>query len=250
MNLKSKNWNRVISLAMSGFIVLTLAGCADKTILPENTNFSNTSIETSVDSNNILENEASTNSVENDFSEEEIVIVAKVDQFQNEDDVVNWIQSIDDNISNVINKENFDKIKDKVWNGFTTVVDFLFYGDEIGGYTFSELSMEAKYKVLLIAGNIDNKIEEYLPNYKENVKNITGEAYSLASDKIKNGISYIDGILEEEIGSEKYNQWKETFNTGKDKVSDVASDIWETTKETGNKVKTYFKDWYEDKKNE
>lgn len=76
-----------------------------------------------------------------------------------------------ENISNS-NDENVLK------NGFVSIVDFIFYDKEIGGYTFKELANEAKLKVMKFALVIDQKIESYFPGYKESISSGVKNVYS------------------------------------------------------------------------
>lgn len=75
---------------------------------------------------------------------------------------------------NINKSENKNVIKD----GFVKIVDFIFYGTSINGYTFSELTDSAKLKIMSIALSIDSKIEEYFPGYKESISTGAKKIYS------------------------------------------------------------------------
>lgn len=83
-------------------------------------------------------------------------------------------------------KNEFDSstIKDSIKDGFTTVVDFLFYGEMIGGNTFKELSDNAKLKVLEMALYFDEKIEKYFPGYKESISTSSSKVYTTIKNEI------------------------------------------------------------------
>ena len=67
--------------------------------------------------------------------------------------------------------EDVEKSNDesKLKKGFTNVVDFLFYGKEIKGKTLSELTDDAKLKIMKIALSLDQKIDSKFPDYKDKV---------------------------------------------------------------------------------
>ncbi len=131
-----------------------------------------------------------------------------------------------------------EKDESKLKKGFTNIVDFLFYGKEIKGKTFSELKDDAKFKILKIALSIDNKIDEYFPGYKDkisekyqNVKYKIVETYVNITTKIctnnqelcinaKNDFKYLKesfGITFDYLkkysikGLDKLREWYEDF---------------------------------------
>ena len=67
---------------------------------------------------------------------------------------------------------------------FIAIVDFLFYNGTIKNYTLNDLSSKAKLQVLKIALSIDNKIENYIPGYKESITSTTGKVYTGIKTKI------------------------------------------------------------------
>ena len=90
--------------------------------------------------------------------------------FQNEAEVISYFSNQEDYLKTAqVNQEN-PTIRERIKNGFVTVVDFLFYDKEIGGYTFNQLTNSAKLQVIKIALSIDHKIDEYFPNYKDSIK--------------------------------------------------------------------------------
>lgn len=84
------------------------------------------------------------------------------------------------NVTPVTYFENVENSNDEnvIKNGFVKIVDFIFYDEEINGYTFDELTAEAKLKIMKIALSIDNKIDEYFPGYKETIGNGTKKIYN------------------------------------------------------------------------
>ena len=85
-----------------------------------------------------------------------------------EEDVVKYFNTLDANLSQANTNSSFTA---SIKSGFVTIVDFLFYGGKIYGYTFKELGESAKLTVLKVALSIDSKIEKVLPGYKETLSN-------------------------------------------------------------------------------
>ena len=81
--------------------------------------------------------------------------------------------SKENNVTPVNYFENIDNSNDKnaIKEGFVKIVDFIFYGTEINGYTFKSLTNEAKLKIMSIALSLDKKVEEIFPGYKETISN-------------------------------------------------------------------------------
>lgn len=95
-----------------------------------------------------------------------------------ENDVVNYFGGINDEI---LESEDF---KDKFKEYFVSIVDFIFYDKDIKGYTFNKLSNTAKIKVISFTLKIDAKLEEYLPNYKENISSVDDNIYNNIKEKL------------------------------------------------------------------
>src|SRR5699024_8706248 len=127
-----------------------------------------------------------------------------------ENDVINYFQTASNNLDQQ-NDQNNSSFVDKAKNAFTTVVDFIFYGKEINGYTFSELTTSAKMKIIEIALKIDSKINEYFPDYKESIK----AGYENIKGKLAYAYLEITSSLCEAVGTDTCNQAKEDFNNMK-----------------------------------
>lgn len=119
-------------------------------------------------------------------------------------------------------------------NLFVRMVDFIFYGTEINGTTFDELSEENKQQVFENLKVTDKILMSIKPDYKESlsekyniVKDFTTEKYHDALDLIKN-----------KIGEEKYNNIKDKKDSLKDKAS-------KTKKKTLEKVKNWYENFRE-----
>lgn len=177
------------------------------------------------DSNSKDKDENITRQDNNDSSED----------IKNENDIVQYFE----NNYNDINS-NKVSIKDKAKEYFIDIVDFIFYDKEINGYTFSELSDNAKIKVIALALKIDSKIEEYIPGYKNSISSNGSKIYTDVKERLVS--SYLD--LSVKICSsneEGCNKAKDIFSDIKDNCKIGWSFIKKLVSGGGNKLK----DWYE-----
>lgn len=126
---------------------------------------------TTTDDNNVLNSNLNESNIESNTEYNDNV---------NENSVIQYF----DNMNNEINESNFEKCKTKFKDYFITGVDFIFYDKEINGYTFDELSNEAKLKVIAILIKIDNKIEKYAPGYKESISNTGSRIYTDIKERL------------------------------------------------------------------
>lgn len=157
------------------------------------------------------------------------------EDIKNENDVVQYFESNYNDINS-----NKVSIKDKAKEYFIDIVDFIFYDKEIKGYTFSELSDNAKIKVIALALKIDSKIEEYVPGYKNSISSNGNKIYTDVKERLVS--SYLD--LSVKICSnneEGCNKVKDIFSDIKDSCKIGWSFIKKLVSDGGNKLK----DWYE-----
>ena len=101
--------------------------------------------------------------------------------------VTEFNEPVEDYFSKVASSNDENKLKE----GFTSIVDFLFYGKEINGITFNQLKDDSKTKILKFALSIDQKIEEKFLNNKDklsskyqNIKAKVVESYLDITDRI------------------------------------------------------------------
>ena len=137
---------------------------------------------------------------------------------------------------------NIDNSNDEqtIKQGFIKIVDFLFYDSEINGTKFSELKDEAKIKIMKIAYSIDNKIDNYFPDYKESIASTSKKIYK--DIKIKTTELYLDvtnKICESNdklcLNAKKdFESIKESFGLTYDFLSNLSKDGLDK-----------IKDWYE-----
>lgn len=174
------------------------------------------------------------NSVSNSFSN--VDTSNNTSTTSSEADVVAYFQSEADQFSTYTDQNN-TSFREKAKNSFITIIDFIFYGKEIKGYTFEELTTTAKLKVIKIALTIDNKIEEYFPNYKEVIK----DKYNDLKGKLAVKYLELTSSLCDTVGEDTCNQAKEDFNNMKESFSFT----WSLLKELATSGKNKLKDFYE-----
>ncbi len=156
-----------------------------------------------------------------------------------ENDVIDYFQTTSNNLDQQ-NDQNNSSFVDKAKNAFTTVVDFIFYGKEINGYTFNELTTSAKMKIIEIALKIDSKINEYFPNYKESIK----AGYENIKGKLAYAYLEITSSLCEAVGTDTCEQAKEDFNNMKKSFSFTFDLIKELAKSGASKVKEFYENTF------
>lgn len=151
-----------------------------------------------------------------------------------EEDVVNYFQNMELEI------ENSGSFKEKFKQYFITIVDFIFYDEEIKGYTFDELSDIAKIKIISFALKIDNKIEEYIPGYKETISATSNRVYSDIKEKLV--MSYMDiSTLICKDNEVSCNEVKEIFG----EIKDVCKIGWSFIKNIVSNSAIKVREWYE-----
>jgi len=150
-----------------------------------------------------------------------------------EDEIIESFNELDIELTNYNGDETKEStIKEK----FVKLVDFIFYGGEIGGKTFHELSNTTKLKIITLALKIDSKIENKLPSYKET---ISAKYQNLKSKLVEEYLDITTTICQKdeefcENAKEGFNDLKTSFSITWDFIKDIAS-----------KNLTKLKDWYE-----
>lgn len=131
---------------------------------------------------------------------------------------------------------SLEEAKEKLKNGFTTIVDFIFYDKEIKGYTFDELTTTAKLKVITFALKIDNKIEEYIPDYKNSISEKYQNIKAKAVSKYLEITEQICANHEDtcKFAKEDFQNMKKSFGI-----------TWDLIKNLGNIGIDKLKSWYD-----
>lgn len=244
--------------------IILMTGCGKKTIV-DNHYSVNRTFNCVIENNeekviNSKNNETDTSTLHNDDKN----YINTVDDIKSEhtEDNTDGLDNQKFNDSDVIVLDVFDKInqevdivlqsevnKEKAQGIFITIVDFIFYGAEIKGIKFNDLTEDTKQNILETAGLIDNKIENKFPNYKESISEKTKIASNKASQIIKQGANSVKYFSKEKLGEDNYNAIVESKDevayytqNAFDIVGDITSNLWEYGKEK-------IKKWYENFKN-
>ena len=157
------------------------------------------------------------------------------DSVTSEEDVVNYFEKKYDEVNN----NSWDNVKDKAKEYFITIVDFIFYDGKIKGHTFNDLCSTAKLKIISIALKIDNKIEEYIPGYKETISSNGSKIYNNVKEKLVT--LYLDISTEICKNHENgCNTAKEILAANIDKLHIVAGILLEKEKIDGKEFEEIF----------
>lgn len=152
-----------------------------------------------------------------------------------EEEVVDYFE---DNY-NVINN-NWEDVKDKTKEYFITIVDFIFYGGEIEGYTFNDLSTSTKLKIISVALKIDSKIEEHIPGYKNTISSNGSKIYNNVKERLVT--LYLD------ISTEICRDHENDCDTAKEIFKDIKDNCkigWNFIENLVSSGTSKLKDWYE-----
>ena len=184
------------------------------------------------------------------YIKEETSIIEKeaTTEAMTEVQTVEYFNNAYQKVDEYINSDNFDSVKDKLNDIFTSTVDFVFYNKEINGITFNDLTEETKIQVLKILEKIDNAIETRKPGYKVIVKDKSSDLYKNVSEKISAGLSNTDSFLEEKIGEERYKNIKDATSDFGNDVKEITIEALDGAKELTKKGISSIKEWYENKR--
>lgn len=131
-------------------------------------------------------------------------------------------------------------LQEEVKVRFISIIDFLFYNGSIKGFTFNDLTSKARLQVLKIVLSIDNKIESYLPGYKETITSTTGKVYTGIKLKV------IEMYLNTTTKICKYDQnLCESAKKDFQDIKNVFSITWNIIKDLISTGTENLKEWYE-----
>lgn len=169
--------------------------------------------------------------------------------YENKDNFVNYLENVNNEVDKV-NDENILK------NTFITLTDFIFYDREIKKTKFKDLTSSVKEKVLNIYEEIDSKIENKFPGYKENIKSNSLRTYNNIKDKLDDLRNNILNNYKNSVGEDEFNDTIDSFNEGKESMNDTINTYKPYVEESKAKAKEYIaqkkdelNDWYQQYKN-
>ena len=189
-----------------------------------------------VPTENTQDNQTTTeeNNQNNQTSNNTQTIQSTTEENYSEDDVVNYFNDLDNNLTTYSN--NDETLKNKIKTNFVKCIDFIFYGKEIGGKTFAELSNNAKIKILKIAFSIDSKIDSKIPGYKDT---ISSAYHNIKSKLVEKYLETTTKICESD---------QELCKNAKAGFQDLKTNFgitWDIIKSIAGKGTTKLKNWYE-----
>lgn len=177
--------------------------------------------------------------LEQDKSSQEVVESANLDSNleDKEEDIVSYFEQVDQDIDVYLSNSENTSLSDTIKNSFITCIDFLFYDKPIKGIYFHDLTDATKTKLQNMIIYMDEKIEKRFPCYKDYWE----EKYQTLKEKTQEYLDKTDLYLEEQIGEDKYQQYKDTVS----KVWDITKDVGNDLLEEGKNVWANIKSWYE-----
>lgn len=225
-------------------IVLTLfflVGCDNVSQEKENAqnkNIVEDKLETSEEA--FSPNVVNTNNNESN-NKEESILENKDNSLSEEEDIVSYFKQVDQDIDTYLSNSENTSLSEKIKNSLITCIDFLFYEKPINGVYFNELTDKTKTTLQNMMLAMDEKIEQRFPNYKKYWE----EKYKIVKDKVKEYLNKTDLYLEEKIGEDSYQEYKDTVS----KVWDITKDVGNEIIEDGKNIWSNIKSWYEEETN-
>lgn len=220
-------------------IVLILSGVV---IYLYRTNLKNTN--KSNEKREIITNNTNDKSIFNDKN-----LSINNNSYENKDNFVNYLENVNNEVDKV-NDENILK------NTFITLTDFIFYDREIKKTKFKDLTSSVKEKVLNIYEEIDSKIENKFPGYKENIKSNSLRTYNNIKGKLDDLRNNILNNYKNSVGEDEFNDTIDSFNEGKESMNDTINTYKPYVEDGKAKAKEYIakkkdelNDWYQQYKN-
>ena len=135
-----------------------------------------------------------------------------------EDDFIKYVKGICKEIEKVVSKDTISKDdKEVLKKTFVDFADFIFYGKEIKGYKFKDLSLTSKKEALSLFKKIDTKFEDIYPNYKDNLMSISKNNYNNIKDKAS---KMLDNY-KEQVKTETYKSCKKESQSILSKINKV-----------------------------
>lgn len=135
-------------------------------------------------------------------------------------------------LTEYIESEDFEKLKEKGKYYVTTGIDFIFFDKEINGITFDQMTTEFKIRAMNDIAALDSAVEAYYPGYKESL----GSKYQVAAEFVSSKYLDIVDAIKEYLGDENWN----ALGNMKDQIF---GDISTKTDEAIEDIKELYKSW-------
>lgn len=148
--------------------------------------------------------------------------------------IVTYAEKVENDI---LTEENVNKVLKIAKEEFIKLTDFVFYGTEINGYTFEQLTDSAKLHITNIVIEIDAMLEEVRPGYKNEIKLGVNNIIEKATIKYLE----ISNKVCTELGPEACSQAKKDFQVMRESLGltlDLAKDLTKQGLQS-------LKEWYE-----
>ncbi len=135
-------------------------------------------------------------------------------------------------IISYIDSEEFEMIKTKGKYYLTTGIDFIFFGSDINGVRFSDLTDSMKEQAMRDLESLDKAICAYYPDYKEDIS----AKYQVAAEFVSAKYVKMVDAIREYLGSENFNSLIEI----KDQIGSDLSDVKD---EAIDDIKEFYNSW-------
>lgn len=163
----NKNTKTLVALFTGLTLSTTLIACApQKKEAPKNENVESVS---QIKNDNL--NQETVKDNKSELKETQIINDDKTFNQQYFDDLKEILNEIKNCTEDKWNSEKVVELRNKAKQKFRELVDFIFNGKEINGMTFSELKDEEKELLMSEFSKLDSYIDDYIPDYKERLKN-------------------------------------------------------------------------------
>ena len=148
--------------------------------------------------------------------------------------IINYLNEQTESINN--GAESDVSLRDKIKTSFANIYNFIFNGSTIKGITFKELRTETKLKVLEKSIELDYKIDQKFPNYKDNIKD---KYHDLKEKAVSTYLNMTEDICTN--NESLCTTAKEKFNTMKNSFAITYDYIKEKAKSGSEKLKEWLK---------
>lgn len=202
-------------------------------------NVNNNSYQTSATENfevekSVSETTTTNNNTVTDNNQRSNSNISKSTREEASNKIVTYAEKVENDI---FTEEDVNKVLKIAKEEFIKITDFVFYGTEINGYTFQQLTDSAKLHITNIVIEIDAMLEEVRPGYKNEIKLGVNNVIEKATIKYLE----ISNKICTELGPEACNQAKKDFQVMRESLGltlDLAKDLTKQGLQS-------LKEWYE-----